>query len=137
MKKNVLIYLFFLLPLVAYTQVFEFSGSDDGWKKLAKMTSQTNPTFLTLTTIAGDGSLKNPNVENPKSSFAVDADTYKWVGVTIRNKSAAGPTLLRFAYRKADDSGWVSKNAVMTTGDIIRMRKIPYVMFVGSNCSPI
>ncbi|MEW4922686.1 T9SS type A sorting domain-containing protein [Algibacter sp. 2305UL17-15] len=116
MKKITFIILLTILPLVGFAQ-FDFTSSDDGWNTLFRFTATTNPTFYTLTSVVGDGAtLINPNVEIPVAA-GIDADVNKWVGVTIKNNDATGPTYLRFAYRKTDDSGWTQKNSVITSGD--------------------
>ena len=116
MKKNYLLTLVMLLPFLSMAQVFNFDGSDDGWNLLHKFTATTQPAYYDLTTVAGNGSLKNPDFEIP-SAANIDAGTYAYVGITVKNVDAAGPTYMKLGYRKTDDSGWVHKSAEISTGD--------------------
>ena len=117
MKKITLLIVLIAIPFIGFAQIFDFTNSDDGWNTLVRFTSTNNATFMKITTVAGDGSLKNPSVENAMSSPTIDADTQKWIGITLKNNDATGPTYLRVAFRKSDDSGWVQKNTVITTAD--------------------
>jgi len=116
MKKNYLLTLVMLLPFLSMAQVFNFDGSDDGWNVLHKFTATTQPTYYDLTTVAGDGSKKNPDFEIPNGAN-VDADSYAYVGITLKNVDAAGPTYMKLGYRKTDDSNWVHKGVEISTGD--------------------
>jgi len=118
MKKITLLLAIAILPLMSFAQdVFEFNNSDDGWNTLLKFTATPMATYLELQTVPGDGTLKNPSIENPALTTPVDATTKFYVGVTLKNVSADGPTFMKFQYRKNDDSGWISKSTAITNGD--------------------
>ena len=100
MKKITLLFLLAILPMVGFAQIFDFTNTDDGWNALNSFTSANGATFMTLTTVPGDGTLKNPTVKN--ATTGADASTNAFVGVTIRNNDANGPTFLRISYPKPD-----------------------------------
>ncbi len=95
-------------------QTFDFNNSDDGWNILTYFTQTTNITYMTLTTVPGDGTLKNPNFAT--NSAGVDTSTSSYIGITLKNSDPNGPTYLRISYPK-QGTGRVYKNIDITNGD--------------------
>ena len=113
MKKFLL--LLVMIPALGFSQTFDFTNSDDGWDVLGNFTASTNPTFYTLTTVPGNGTLNNPTCAN-ETTISVNTADVTWVGITIRNNDANGPDFMRMSYPKFD-GGRVYKNIDITTGD--------------------
>lgn len=114
MKKITFIFLLAILPLVGFAQTFDFTNTDDGWNSLNSFTSTNGATFMTLTTVSGDGILKNPTFKNPTTG--ADASTNPFVGITIRNNDASGPNFLRISYPKPGGGRRYIENDI-TVGD--------------------
>jgi len=112
MKKITLLLL--LIPFFGFSQVFDFTNSDDGWNKLNHFTAETDSTFYHLMTVPGDGSLKNPSFGN--EATGVNTEEVSWVGITIRNNDADGPTFMRVSYPK-EGGGRFYANTEITAGD--------------------
>ncbi len=112
MKRLAIIFL--LIPFIGLSQTFEFSNSDDGWSVLGNFTASTNPTFYTLTTLPGNGELKNPTCGN--EAAGVNTEEASWVSVTLRNNDSNGPDFMRMSYPKVD-GGRIYKNIDITNGD--------------------
>ena len=116
--RKITLLLLFTSFLTANAQVFDFNNTNDGWTVLNSLTSINNATYMTLTTIDGDGNLKNPSFGI--TTAGVDTTTKTYAGITIRNNSANhGPSYLRVSYPKigGDPTKRVYKNIDMTTGD--------------------
>jgi len=113
--KKITLFLMILLPLLGISQTFDFNGTDDGWDVLNGFTATTNATYMTLTTVAGDGTLKNPIVGT--SAAGVDTTTKSYIGITLKNNDANGPDFMRVSYPKANGNGRIYKNIDITTGD--------------------
>lgn len=112
MKKFTLFVL--LIPLFGFSQTFDFSNTDDGWNVLTLFTATTNPTYYHLETVEGDGEKKNPAFGH--EAAGVNTEAVSWVGITLRNNDANGPSFMRVSYPKVS-SGRVYKNIDITTGD--------------------
>ncbi len=112
MKKITLLFLLAILPLVGFAQTFDFTNTDDDWNGLNSFTSVNGTTFMTLTTVPGDGTLKNPTVKN--AATGADASTNAFVGVTIRNNDANGPNFLRVSYPKPGGGRRYIENDITT-----------------------
>jgi len=107
-------FLLLLIPFLGFTQTYEFENSDDGWNALTEFTATTNATYYTLTTIEGDGTLKNPSFGN-ESAGIVTSDVV-WIGISLKNNDADGPTFMRVSYPKTT-TGRVYKNIDITAGN--------------------
>ena len=115
MKKISLFLMLISIPFFSIAQTsFDFNNSDDGWTELINFTATTNATYMTLTTDPGDGVLKNPNFAT--LSAGVDTSLGSYIGVTLKNGSADGPTFLRVTYPK-QNGGRVYKGIDITAGD--------------------
>ncbi len=117
MKKTTLLFLLATLPFVGFAQTFNFTNTDDGWTELGAVTSANGDTFMTLTTVDGDGTKKNLSVGT--MAAAVNTTAVSYVGITIRNNDASGPSYLRVSYPKigGDPTKRLYKNVDITTGD--------------------
>ena len=114
MKKITLLLMLLSIPFFGIAQTFEFNNSDDGWDTYINFTATLNATYMTLTTTPGDGTLKNPNFST--TSAGVDTSLGSYIGVTLKNGSADGPTFLRVSYPK-QSGGRVYKSIDITNGD--------------------
>ncbi len=114
MKKITLITILLVFPILAIGQTFDFSNSDDGWSAVSGFTVANGASFMTLTTVDGDGLLKNPACGT--TAAGVDTTVNSFIGVTIRNNDATGPDFMRVSYPKTT-TGRIYKNLDITTGD--------------------
>ncbi len=112
MKKFTLLLL--LIPFIGFSQTFDFSNTDDGWNVLSNFTASTNPTYYTLTTLPGNGEMKNPNFGT--ESAGVNTEAVIWIGITIKNHDPDGPDFMRVSYPKVA-GGRVYKNIDITNGN--------------------
>jgi len=113
--KKITFLLVMLLPLIGMSQTFDFDNTDDGWNVLNGFTATNNATFMTLTTVAGDGTLKNPLFGT--TAAGVDTSTNFYIGITLKNSDANGPTYMRVSYPKTSGNGRVYKSIDITAGD--------------------
>ena len=114
MKK---LYILFLLltPFFVIAQgPWDFSNSDDGWNQLTGFNSTTGATALTLTTVDGNDSSKNPTFGTTEAG--VETSTTPIIAITLRNNEATGPDFLRVSYPKVE-SGRIYVNQVISTND--------------------
>ncbi|WP_242205827.1 T9SS type A sorting domain-containing protein [Aestuariivivens insulae] len=114
MKKITFLLLLTALPLVGFAQTFNFTSTDDGWNTLNGFTSANGATYMTLTTVDGDGVKNNPTIAI--GNAGVDTSVNSVVGITLRNNDATGPDFLRVSYPKPS-SGRFYVNLDITTGD--------------------
>lgn len=114
MKKITIFSLLLILPLITIGQTFNFTNTDDGFNDLVGFTAANGATFMTLTSVDGDGVLKNPSVGT--TTAGVNTGAVNFVGVKIRNNNATGPSYIRVSYPKVS-SGRIYINLDMTTGD--------------------
>ncbi len=114
MKKITCITLLLVLPMLAIGQTFDFTNADDGWSAVTSFTPANGSTYMTLTTLDGNGILKNPACGT--TTAGVDTTVNTFIGITIRNNDATGPDYLRVSYPKTT-SGRIYKNLDITTAD--------------------
>lgn len=114
MKKITFIILF-IIPLITFSQTFNFTNSNDGWTVLSGFNSANATAYMTLTTHDNTaGNLKNPILGI--ASANVNTSVNSVVGITLRNNDAAGPDYLRVSYPKTT-TGRVYVSADITNGD--------------------
>ncbi|MDY7396788.1 T9SS type A sorting domain-containing protein [Aureibaculum sp. 2210JD6-5] len=114
MKKITLLLLLFVSPFFGFAQTFDFTNTDDGWTELGGVTATNGATFMTLTTVDGDGTKKNPTLGI--TTAGVNTANVSFVGITLKNNNATGPDYLRVSYPKPA-SGRFYVNLDITTGD--------------------
>ena len=107
-------FLLLLIPFFGFSQTFDFNNTDDGWDVLGQFTATTNATYYTLTTVDGNGEIKNPSFGN--AATGINTAEVTWVGITMRNNDAVGPDFMRVSYLKPT-GGRLYKNLDITTGD--------------------
>ena len=107
-------FLLLLIPFFGFSQTFDFTNSDDGWDVLGQFTATTNATYYTLTTVEGNGEIKNPSFGN--EATGVNTAEVSWIGITLKNNDDTGPDFMRVSYPKTT-GGRVYKNIDITTGD--------------------
>jgi len=107
MKKTTLILLLMFVPLVGFSQTFNFTNDAEGWTASAADIT-LNATTITATTNGGN----NPVLE--QSAANIDAETNKIAAITIK-VSANGPTFMRVSYPKT--SGRIYKNIAISKND--------------------
>jgi len=117
MKKITLLIMLVAIPFMGMAQTFDFNNTDDGWNVLSDFTATTNATYMTLTSVAGDGTKKNPYFGT--TTAGVDTTEKFWIGITLRNNDASGPKLIRVSYPKTggDPNKRVYKEAEITNND--------------------
>ncbi len=114
MKKITILLMLLTVPFINMAQTFEFNNSDDGWNVMTGFSATNNATFMTLTTDPGNGTSKNPFFGTV--SAGVDTSLGSYIGITLKNSDADGPTYMRVSYPK-QSSGRVFKNIDITAGD--------------------
>lgn len=111
MKKTTLLLLIALLPFIALTQTFDFTGVDGGFNVTSGCSTSASATFLSVDL---NGDTNNPNFGT--AAAGVDADTNSFAGVTIKNSDPAGPTFMRVSYPN-DTGGRRFVNLDITAGE--------------------
>ncbi|QQY81694.1 T9SS type A sorting domain-containing protein [Tamlana sp. s12] len=112
--KKITFLLLAIIPVFGFSQTFDFTNSDDGWDVLSGFSATNNASSMTLTTVDGDGTKKNPTIGT--LAAGVVTGTNSFVGITLKNSSAMGPDYLRVSYPKPG-SGRFYVNLDITTGD--------------------
>lgn len=117
MKKTTFILLFMLVPFFCTAQTFDFTNTDDGWTETSAFTATNNATFISLKTVDGDGTKKNPVFGT--LTAGIDTTVNSFVGITLKNNGATEPTYMRVSYPKdgGDASKRVYKNLDISAGD--------------------
>jgi len=112
--KKLYFLILLITPLITSAQgPWDFTNSDDGWNA-AGLTLSNGATAITLTTVDGDGSLKNPIFSTTEAG--VETSTTPIIAITLRNNEATGPDFLRVSYPKVD-SGRNYVNQDISTND--------------------
>ncbi|MFP4847068.1 T9SS type A sorting domain-containing protein [Winogradskyella sp. PE311] len=111
MRKITLLFIITIVPFICLGQTFDFTGVDEGFNVTSACSTSAASTFLSVD-LNGDAS--NPNFGTITAN--VDADTNGFVGVTIKNADASGPTFMRVSYPN-DSGGRRFVNLDITAGE--------------------